>query len=278
MFVNTSFLDERIAPVRNEIALSFSDYFLYKYDTVHCQASVVHRTTQTTMLKLVVLSAFFAAAAAKPGALFSTYSAPIAFHSTVISPGTTTISKQASSVVHPSPPLVYSGPIAYTHFIKKRSAPLFYTAPTTYIANTHLAAAPLATTYSAPALIHSAPILPAAHLPYATTYATHFIKKRSAPLLPTTYITPTTYSYAAAAPLLTSTYTATPLVHSTPVITHPIITHFIKKRSAPLFHTYLAPTSYSHQSRVDLHTSPLVSTTYTSPITYSSPIAYTHVY
>ncbi|XP_063827898.1 uncharacterized protein LOC135077293 [Ostrinia nubilalis] len=224
------------------------------------------------MFKLVVLSAIFAAAAAEPGLIAKAFGVPLAY-SSVYTPGVTSISQQASSVVHPSPPLVYSAPVAYSHFIKKRSAPLAYVAPTTYLANTHLAAAPLATTYSAPALLHSAPIVPAAQL----SYATHFIKKRSAPFVPTTYIAPTTY--AAATPLLTSTYAATPLVHSDPLISQPITySHFIKKRSAPLLNAFVAPSSYSTQSRVDVRTSPLISTTYTSPIAYSSPIAYTHVY
>ncbi|KAM3966313.1 uncharacterized protein ACR2FA_012618 [Aphomia sociella] len=224
------------------------------------------------MYKLVVLSAFLALAVAepKPGAIFA--AAPYTTYGGVVVPATTTITKQASSVLHPSP-YFYNSPIALTHYIKKRSAPL---TPLSYIAPSYLASAPFATTYGT-SFLQRAPVFSssyAAPLPYVA--GTHFIKKRSAPLLPTTYIAPTTY--AATTPLLASTYTAasplisTPLISSTPIISHPL-THFIKKRSPPFIG--LAPTSYSHQSRIDLHSGPLVHT----PFTYSlpaSPIAYSH--
>nr|XP_053606961.1 uncharacterized protein LOC128673255 [Plodia interpunctella] len=242
------------------------------------------RTTYSTMFKLVVLCAFLAVGAAEPepepkpgtfiAAPFQTYAA-----TAVLSPSTTTITKQASSVVHPSPYYV-SSPLVYSHFIKKRSpspGAFSYIAPSAYSVPTYGAyPLPYAGAYAAP-LYNSAPILPAAAaLPYATT---HLIKKRSAPLFPSSYIAPA--SYAATTPYLASTYSAP--VYTAPVLSQPIIsqpllsTHFIKKRSAPIFpavSTYLAPSSYSHQSRIDLQSAgPL----YTYPA-YSQPIAYSHVY
>ncbi|KAG6442265.1 hypothetical protein O3G_MSEX002191 [Manduca sexta] len=217
------------------------------------------------MYKLVVLCAFFAIAAAKPDVLLT---APVTGYTTYVAPASTTITKQASSVIHPSP-ILYNTPLAYTHLIKKRSPqlPLTYFAPTNY-----LSTSPLATTYTTP-FVHGAPILPAATLPIA---AAHLIKKRAAPVLPTTFITPATYT--ATSPIVASTYSSplisTPLINSAPLISHPYAytTHFIKKRSAPILNTYLAPTSYSHQSRIDLHSTPLI-TSYTSPLAYTAPIA-----
>lgn len=219
------------------------------------------------MLKLVVLCAVVATVVAEPGALLaSPFIAPFTY-SSVVAPATTTITKQASSVVHPSP-YHYSTPLTYTHFIKKRSAPLSlatsYYAPSTYIASTPY----LTPGYTAP-LLHSTYVIPA---PLTYTNALHLIKKRSVGYaLPSTYITPTTY---AAAPLLT-TYTgahipATPIVSTTPIIYQ----HLIKKRSAPLIaRAYIAPTSYSTQSRVDIHSSPLLTSySYAAPLTYSSPL------
>ncbi|KAM3966391.1 uncharacterized protein ACR2FA_012698 [Aphomia sociella] len=180
------------------------------------------------MYKLVVLSAFLALAVAEPepGTFFA--AAPYTTYGGVVVPATTTITKQASSVLHPSP-YFYNSPVALTHYIKKRSAPL---TPLSYIAPSYLASAPLAATYSAP-YIQGAPIVSspfAAPLPYVA--GTHFIKKRSAPFLPTTYYAPTTY--AAATPLLGTTYTgasplySTPLISSAPYIQNSF-THFIKK-------------------------------------------------
>lgn len=197
------------------------------------------------MFKLVVLSALLAAVAAEPGVLLA---APYTTYSSLLSPATTTITKSASSVVHPSP-LIYSTPLSYTHFIKKRSPGVlaYNYAPTAYYGGYPYAAATLLST---PVVHSSATIVPATPLAYTTT---HLIKKRSAPLL----IAPTTY--AAATHLYASTYAtapliSTPVVHSTPLISSPFAysTHFIKKRSAPLLTTYVAPTSYSHQSRVDI--------------------------
>ncbi|XP_075979262.1 uncharacterized protein LOC142978625 [Anticarsia gemmatalis] len=240
------------------------------------------------MFKFVVLCAFFAAAAAKPGLLFP---APITQYSTIVSPATTTISKHDTSVIHPSPAveLYSSAPLVYSHFIKKRSPqfPLTYIAPSTYIAPTpYVAAAPLQTP-----IIQTSPLLPAVA---PITPALHLIKKRSAPLLPTTYYAsspiynaPAAYplasapivatSYASTAPLIPST----PLISSAPLISQPIAyTHLIKKRSAPLLNTYIAPAAYSHQSRFDLQTThtPLTSISYSAPLTYASPLAYSHVY
>ncbi|XP_038223527.1 pupal cuticle protein G1A-like [Zerene cesonia] len=214
------------------------------------------RTTQTKMFKLVVFSALFAAAVASPGLIAGV---PFAYTSTVISPATTTISRQASSVIHPSPlyssGYTYSAIPAYAHLIKKRSAPLAlstYIAPSAYVARAPLVsayAAPIATTYSSYAtpLIHTSPIYTAAHL----------IKKRSAPLAVSSIIAPSTYvarapfvtTYTAAAPLTTTyaaapiaTSYATPLIHTSPIYAS---AHLIKKRSVPLAVTsYIAPTTY----------------------------------
>lgn len=221
------------------------------------------------MLKLVVLCAVVAAVVAEPGVLLGTpVIAPITY-SSVVAPATTTITKQASSVVHPSP-YHYSTPLTYTHFIKKRSAPLplatSYYAPSTYIAATPY----LTPGYTAP-IVHSAYVAPA---PLTYTNALHLIKKRSVSYaLPSTYITPTTY---AAAPLLT-TYTAgAHIIPATRIISAAPIaySHLIKKRSAPLIASaYIAPTSYSTQSRVDVHSSPLITSySYAAPLTYSSPL------
>ncbi|CAH4028726.1 cuticle protein 16.5-like [Pieris brassicae] len=179
------------------------------------------------MFKLVVLSALLAAAVATPGVFISPF-APLTYTSTVVSPATTTITNQASSVIHPSP-LVYSSPLAYsaypayTHLIKKRSAPL---AVSTYIA-------------------------PSAYVAPWTTY--------SAPI-------PT---FAASA--ITAAYT-TPFYR-----TAPVISHLIKKRSVAI--PLIAPTAYSHTSRVDFRSTPAVSTytTYSAPLTYSRPVL-THLY
>ncbi|XP_026762792.1 uncharacterized protein LOC113521464 [Galleria mellonella] len=221
------------------------------------------------MYKLVVLSVLLALAVAEPEPKPGTFIAPLPIspYANVVVPASTTITKQASSILHPSP-FVYNTPVALTHFIKKRSAPLTYIAPSY--------AAPLAATYNAPIArppLFASPFV--APLPYVA--ATHLIKKRSAPFLPTTYITPTTY--AASTPLLASTYTTTPLlssplIPSTPIISSPV-THFIKKRSAPF--VSLTPTAYSQQSRIDLQSTPVINTQYTYPLP-ASPIAYSHVF
>ncbi|CAH2240315.1 jg25859 [Pararge aegeria aegeria] len=231
------------------------------------------RTTQTKMFKLVVLCAFLAAAVAEPSGLF----APLAYSTSFLAPARTTITNQASSVIHPSP-FAYSAPWAYNaplgHLIKKRSPSVVssYIAPSTYIAHS-----PIATTYAA------SPFAYTSYSPLATTYgapiyttAAHFIKKRSALFYgPTTYVAPSAYH----APLLTPTYTApiysTPYVSSAPIT----YTHLIKKRSAPFALTaYAAPAAFSHQSRVDIKSSPAVATySYSSPITYASPYGFTRL-
>ncbi|CAH2091207.1 unnamed protein product [Euphydryas editha] len=219
------------------------------------------------MFKLVVLCAFLAAAVAEPSALI----APLTYSTSVISPASTTITRQASSVIHPSP-VLYSAPWAYNahlpHLIKKRSyvAPASYIAPASFV--TSYASAPFATSYTySPALqlttTYSAPIYSA---------ATHFIKKRSAVIFPSTYLAPrytvaTSYvprTYAAHAPIF-----STPFVSATPIA----YSHFIKKRSAPLaIATYSAPGSYSHQSRIDIQSSPAIASySYPLPLSYSGP-------
>ncbi|CAG4950355.1 unnamed protein product [Colias eurytheme] len=180
------------------------------------------------MFKLVVLSALFAAAVASPGLIAHV---PFAYHSTLVSPATTTISRQASSVIHPSPlvssAFTYSAIPTYAHYIKKRSAPLAlstYIAPRAFVARAPLAygVSPITTTYHSYAtpLFHASPIYSTAHL----------IKKRSAPLAyfaPTTYVSrgPFVTTYTAAAPLATSFgYPASVISHA------PIAyTQFIKK-------------------------------------------------
>lgn len=168
------------------------------------------------MFKFVVLCAFVAAAVAEPepSSLIAPYG-HLTYASSIIAPATTTITKTASSVVHPSyyyPGYAgYSSPY-YPHFIKKRSAPLAYAssyiAPSTYYASTPF----IGHTYSAP-LLHSTPYI-SAHLPYAAP--AHFIKKRSAALLPSTYIAPTTYTYPTGASLYhgSAPYYPTPSYYS----------------------------------------------------------------
>lgn len=219
------------------------------------------------MFKLVVLS-FLAAAVAEPSGLF--YSSPLAY-STLVAPATTTITKSASSVVHPSPFYsAYATPLAYSHFIKKRSAQFY-----PYYAHSGLVSAPLTTRFISTPVVHRPIVAPyaAASLPLAPLATTHFIKKRSAPLLSTgAFIAPTTY----AAPYLTSTYAATAPIYSSPFYSTPIaystpITHFIKKRSAQFLTPYLAPTSYTHQSRIDLinHPSPILKVaSYHAPLNF----------
>ncbi|VVD01327.1 unnamed protein product [Leptidea sinapis] len=185
------------------------------------------RATQTKMFKLVVLSALFAAVVATPDILLT-------YKSTVIKPATTTISKQASSVIHPSPafysPLVYSAIPEYAHLIKKRSVPVVsFVAPSSYVAPAQLttyAAAPILSTHLAsPITTYSSPFFSTSPI-YSTA---HLIKKRSASfLVPSTYTAPTFYSARSYLP----TYTygtheiARHIVPSTSVVYG---AHFIKK-------------------------------------------------
>ncbi|NP_001166764.1 cuticular protein hypothetical 13 precursor [Bombyx mori] len=235
------------------------------------------------MFKLIVC-ALLAVAAAEPGVFLTP---PVTSLTTVVSPGSTTISKLASSVVHPSP-LVYSTPYGYTHFIKKRSAahaayiaPASYSAISPVVATTYHGKTPLlaSTSYVSSIPLISQPI----------AYSAHFIKKRS-PQWPVSYIAPSSYitpnTYIASGPLGATTYT-TPFVQTVPsasTASLPVAAHLIKKRSAPvLATTYTVPTTYtaalpgvfSHQSSYNLHGAPLV-TSYTTPLVYSAPIS-THV-
>ncbi|XP_073947306.1 uncharacterized protein [Choristoneura fumiferana] len=224
------------------------------------------------MFKLVVLCAFLAVAVAEPlGAYFTQ---PLTYSSTVISPAVTTISKSASSVVHPSPEFYYNVPTAYTHFIKKRSAPLIL--PTTYAAG-----APFVSTYTTP-IVASAPVLSNAHIlpaPIAATPIgyTHLIKKRSAPIFASA-------AYSTYQPLAYSTplISSAPLVSAGPVYSSPAISHapiayshLIKKRSAQIPVTsYIPSSSVTHQYRLDTRTYPYV----TAPLAYSNPLTYSQVY
>ncbi|XP_013140067.1 PREDICTED: uncharacterized protein LOC106104536 [Papilio polytes] len=215
------------------------------------------RTTQTTMFKLVVLCTLLAAAAAKPDLLF-----PTAYTTTLVEPAKTTISQQASSVIHPSP-LFYSAGYPFAHFIKKRSPGFF--APTTYIAS-----APLATTYSYPtSFVHTTPVV---HSSSVFTTA-HLIKKRSAALLAAPVLAHNTY--LASTPVAT-TYSASyinevPLVH-TP-LSYVTPAHFIKKRSAPLITSYIAPTTYASSWYPGTYAAaaPLISTPYISTYPFGYP-------
>ncbi|KAI5645524.1 hypothetical protein NE865_02611 [Phthorimaea operculella] len=166
-------------------------------------------------------SAQFYAPGAYPYAYPSFYSAPVV------------TSSYSAPIVHSAP--VLSTPVAYSapaHFIKKRSAPLLAApAAATYIAPTTYPAAALPASYS-----YSYGAAPYLASPYYTSpfgYS-HFIKKRSAPLLPYSagYIAPaaTSYSYSASAPIVTSTYAAAPYYAASPYYAAPYAyAGFIKK-------------------------------------------------
>ncbi|XP_011565613.3 cuticle protein 16.5 [Plutella xylostella] len=167
--------------------------------------------------------------------------------------------------------------------------------PGALLSGAYYASPYLATSYAARPLLaagYSAPLYPGygySGYPGYSGYvapAAHFIKKRSAPLLPyaASYIAPTTYStyaysapasysYSYSAPHYTSTYAA-PIVASAPVAAPVAYSHFIKKRSAPialpLATSYIAPAAISHQSRIDYKTYPYYS--------YGAPFAYTGAY
>ncbi|XP_032520327.2 cuticle protein 16.5-like [Danaus plexippus] len=236
------------------------------------------------MFKLVVLCAFLAVAAAEPKPAF--FAAP-ALTPAILSPAARIF--PASSYVYQSPlvstPLSYSAPLGYAHLIKKRSAPLVlspYSFPSSYIApGSYSYSSPIVSTYSA-----AAPLVPAIGSGLVYSSGAHLIKKRSAPLYSSAYITPSSYiapvSYAATAPFVATTYSApvvsTPLISSAPIS---YATHLIKKRSAPLaVAAYAAPGAYSHQSRFDFKASGPVAaySSYIAPLSYSSPIVYSHVY
>ncbi|XP_072947563.1 uncharacterized protein [Epargyreus clarus] len=219
------------------------------------------------MFKLVVLCAFLAAATAEPGVALT--SVPVTYSTAGVSPLTTTYSyiNPAASVYQPA---LYSAPYGLPHFIKKRAVPWTYSsyvAPTTYFSS------PLATTYSAP-YVSAAPYLHSGPVTYTT--AAHLIKKRAA-VFPTTYVAPTTY---ATSPFLASTYSTAPVYTTSYVSAAPIYTpHFIKKRAVPVaVSSYVAPTAYSTQTRVD-YTAPLVhSYAGVAPIGYAAhfPAPVTH--
>ncbi|XP_049874487.1 cuticle protein 16.5-like [Pectinophora gossypiella] len=118
----------------------------------------------------------------------------------------------------PATPVVAHAPLAYTHLIKKRSAPLLASAA--YIAP--------ATSYSHQSRVdvsHSAPLITsyATPLVYSSPFGySHFIKKRSAPLLATVaYVAPAATSYQTRAdvrlsgPLITSY--AAPIAYTSPL-------------------------------------------------------------
>ncbi|KAJ2944239.1 hypothetical protein O0L34_g18220 [Tuta absoluta] len=159
------------------------------------------------------------------GAFPYSYSYPNFYSAPVVT------SSYAAPLVHSAP--VVSTPVAYSapaHFIKKRSAPLL-AAPATYIAPASYAAAALPASYS-----YNYGAGPYFASPYYTTPIgySHFIKKRSAPLLPYSagYIAPaaTSYSYSASAPLLASSYAAAPYYAASPYYAAPYAYGgFIKK-------------------------------------------------
>ncbi|CAF4908291.1 unnamed protein product [Pieris macdunnoughi] len=180
------------------------------------------------MFKFVTVVAFLAVAAASPDpALITTTS--LAYSNGFV-PGISTYSASGdyynpSSVVYSSPALAYSGNYGYPHFIKKRSVPLV----SSYIASApwSYGAAPLGTTYGSPyATAYNTPLLHSSQV-----YATHLIKKRSAPLIvpSASYIASGAYpaysAYSAAAPIYSSPYYSSPLISGSPLA----YTQFIKK-------------------------------------------------
>ncbi|XP_072947564.1 uncharacterized protein [Epargyreus clarus] len=210
------------------------------------------------MFKLVVLCAFLAAATAEPGVALT--SVPVTYSTAGVAPLTTTYVNPAAGVYQPA---LYSAPYGLPHFIKKRAVPVTYSS---YVAPTSYLTSPLATTYAAP-YVSTAPYLHSGPVTYTT--AAHLIKKRAA-VFPTTYVAPTTY---ASSPFVASTYGAAP-VYTTPYVSAaPVYTpHFIKKRSVPVaVSSYVAPTSYSSQTRVD-YTAPLVHPyAGVAPVGYAAP-------
>ncbi|CAG9561204.1 unnamed protein product [Danaus chrysippus] len=151
---------------------------------------------------------------------------PYSFPSSYIAPGSYAYSSpivSSYSAAAPLVPAIGSG-LVYSsgaHFIKKRSAPLYssaYIAPSSYISPLNYATPLVASTYSAPVL--STPLISSAPV----SYATHLIKKRSAPLAIAAYSAPGSYShesrfeYKATGPL-TTTYTSypAPLSYSRPI-------------------------------------------------------------
>ncbi|OWR48483.1 cuticular protein hypothetical 12 precursor [Danaus plexippus plexippus] len=155
---------------------------------------------------------------------------PYSFPSSYIAPGTYSYSSPIVSTYSAAAPLVpaIGSGLVYSsggHFIKKRSVPLYssaYLAPSSYISSLNYATPLIASSYSAPVL--STPLISSAPV----SYATHLIKKRSAPLAIPAYSAPGSYShesrfeYKATGPV-TTTYTsyAAPLSYSRPV--YPIV-------------------------------------------------------
>lgn len=242
------------------------------------------RTAISKMFKFVVVLAFVAAAVAEPepGVLLSApYVQPYAAYSTVVSPASTSISSQSSSVIHPSP-ITYSSPLAFSHFIKKRSAdPQFLT--TTYGFPYNYQYTPSAAVISTPTVYRT----PIASLPVAA----HLIKKRQVPLLTTPYIAPTTYfGNPAVSPVISTPYLQTPYLQTPyygaelPLVS----THLIKKRSAEptpepsadpqtfFPSTYLAPSTYINTVSPYL-ANPVVSSYSYYPTASAIPLATAHL-
>ncbi|CAG9561207.1 unnamed protein product [Danaus chrysippus] len=151
---------------------------------------------------------------------------PYSFPSSYIAPGSYAYSSpivSSYSAAAPLVPAIGSG-LVYSsgaHFIKKRSAPLYssaYIAPSSYISPLNYATPLVASTYSAPVvstpLISSAPI----------SYATHLIKKRSAPLAVAAYAAPGAYShqsrfdFKASGPVAAYSSYIAPLSYSRPIV------------------------------------------------------------
>ncbi|KAJ2944328.1 hypothetical protein O0L34_g18321 [Tuta absoluta] len=177
------------------------------------------------MWKLVVLCVVLRCVPGESGAvLTSPFIGILPYSSAFIAPAVATVTKQASSVVHPSPYLTYSSPY-FGHFIKKRSAPLF-AAPYIVSAVTYTSPLPY-NSYAAPTSLPAAPVV--AHAPL--TY-THLIKKRSAPLFTTPYFGAPRIPYV---PVLHYPYAANLLpageVYAPGLYRHP---HVIKKRTLDL--------------------------------------------
>ncbi|XP_022124718.2 uncharacterized protein LOC110999796 [Pieris rapae] len=187
------------------------------------------------MFKFVAVVAFLAVATASPDPATIISTAPLGY-SNGFAPGLTYTAASnfynPSPLVYSSPALAYSANYGYPHFIKKRSlvnsyyasAPLAYAASplgATYAAASLASpyASPYTTTYGAP-LLHS-----------SSVYATHLIKKRSAPVIvpSASYIASGAYpaysTYSAAAPIYSSSYYSSPYYTASPFA----YTQFIKK-------------------------------------------------